>query len=600
MADKTFNLKVVNSTQVPKGILDGSLVRFKIPDGVTSLGRERFYNFNNLTYLDFNQVEEIPENTCRGCTNLATVIFTNHTTSIGAYAFYDCTKFEDIELPHTLTNIDFYAFYNAGSAYSQGTHTFTMINNEGVHTTIGAGAFQFSHLSNIDAYLNDVGPEAFSNCSSLTDVNVEIHGSLGPYAFDECRNVTNFSISPDTVITELSHSVFRYLAYNTYASANIADFDFRKSSFTTLDANTWGYCRFNGKIYFPSTLSSIKGNFLNSSTGNWMLYFTSAPTVNSSSYLRSDDGTSFTVKYCFPYDILGVVSNMTNWSTHTSQMMGYGTGFEAGSTLPQSLSSSGLIITWYTDDTLTTKVTVSTGADMVYYCTLISFLPTLADNDWSMIKLASQIGAVPDTWKVGDTKTYNYNGRTYTARLLDKTGSIGLTRASDSKPAYLYFETTEQLDNDHAAFSSGSNNVKKSSLIKDLNSGKRWGYFENDLRSALEDVNVVVAEQGKTAYSAPIPLKVWLPRFRDLFTVSNNWCRSDEWDAIGNTTTYYQGHDNNNDRRKAYNGTLGSQKYWCLSPSRNMASNLCIVNSDGSGNYVDARNSLGVVPCFAL
>ena len=137
MADKTFNLKVISSIRDSKGLLDGSLVSFRIPDGVTSLGRERFYNFNNLTYLDFNQVEEIPTNTCRGCTNLATVIFTNHTTSIGDYAFYDCTKFEDIELPHTLTNVVASSFYNAVSAYSQGTLTFTMINMESVHTTIG-------------------------------------------------------------------------------------------------------------------------------------------------------------------------------------------------------------------------------------------------------------------------------------------------------------------------------------------------------------------------------------------------------------------------------------------------------------------------------
>ena len=114
MADKTFNLKVVGSMRDLKGLLEGSLTSFRIPDGVTSLFRDTFYKFPQLTELDLNQIEVIPAEMCRECTNLANVIFTTHTTQIGDYAFYNCTKFEDTELPHTLKNIGQYAFSRVG------------------------------------------------------------------------------------------------------------------------------------------------------------------------------------------------------------------------------------------------------------------------------------------------------------------------------------------------------------------------------------------------------------------------------------------------------------------------------------------------------
>ena len=129
MADKTFNLKVVGSMRDLKGLLEGSLTSFRIPDGVTSLYRDTFLNFLQLTDLDLNQIEVIPAEMCKGCTNLANVIFTTHTTQIGDSAFYYCTKFEDTELPHTLTNIGASAFYGVGSYYDRGTHTFTMIDD---------------------------------------------------------------------------------------------------------------------------------------------------------------------------------------------------------------------------------------------------------------------------------------------------------------------------------------------------------------------------------------------------------------------------------------------------------------------------------------
>ena len=687
MADKTFNLKVVGSLRDLKGLLEGSLTSFRIPDGVTSLFRDTFYKFPQLTELDLNQVEVIPAEMCRECANLTNVIFTTHTTQIGDYAFYNCTKFEDTELPHTLTNVGNYAFYNVGSYYARGTHTFTMIDDVGVHTTIGYQAFFGSHLSEITAYLNNVDTYAFCNCSSLTKVDVEIHGSLNGYAFANCKYVMDFRIDPNSVITSLSDYVFQYLGDQTYsdASFHIADFDFRKSTFTYLSGYVWGYCHFNGKVFFPSTLKSIGGNFLYSATGNWMLYFNSIPSASSSSYLRNDSPDTFTVKYAFPYTKLDTALVTTNWSSHTSQMVGYGTGFEAETTLPAYRRDTGVGITWYSDVAMTTPITTSSSATDVYYCSLSStrlvwfvdtpslldasftisdgsttygegspipvnttvtitpsytdptknqlflltvngvdytsagtatiqvteslmikvaywdgehqpFLPILSDNPWSMIKLASQLNAVPITWKPGDTKTLTYNGDTYTARLVDKTGKY--KRVSDDSTAYLGFEVTELLPDFDEYHTGGENRPSDSQLLVKMNSGTIWDNMDADLKSVLETVKVKVARSGGSTI-IDWEGKLFLAREHDLFS-SRQYSVQAEWDLI-TQDQYYQLNDTNNARRKCRKtSSLGRDEYWEMSPKDNSSNFACYVQKDGHASVDSAAYNFGVAVRFAL
>ena len=688
MADKTFNLKVIGSMQGLKELLDGSLKSLKIPDGVTSLSPYRFYNFLQLTDLDFNQVEMIPPYICSGCPSLVNVIFSTHTTQIDDYAFHNCSKFRTAELPHTLRNVGQYAFYKAGSYYGHGNYTFTMINNVGVHTTLWASAFRESHLSEITAYLNDVSQYAFSNCLSLTKVDVEIHGSLDRYAFMECRNVMDFKINPNSVITDLGDGVFRSLGYQTYSNTNfhMADFDFRNSTFTSLPSNVWAYCCFNGNVYLPPTLETISGNFLSNATGNWKFYFNSIPKVSSSSYLRSDS-SNFTVKYLFPYELMGEASSATNWSSHTSQMVGYGTGFEAGSTLPQYTRGSGVAITWYSDAEMTNAITTSSSVTDIYYCSLGStrlvwyinapklhdasvtisdgtntytagdpvlvntsititpaytdpsinvlymlkindidyassgtatirmnqdlaitamywdgehqlFLPTLADTSWDMIKVASKMDEIPSTWNVGDTKTLTYNGQTYTARLVDKTGKF--TRVADGSTAYLYFELTELLTTTEVFNSNyDSNSASASSLLTSMNSGTIWNNLDAELKSVLEEVSIPISSGGKYPVISSFGAKVFLGREHDLFS-TRNYSSTYEWDVITAQDEYYQTYDTDIARKKIIKDSSNENSYWLMSPVEYSEDSIVCVNEYGSSNSFYVSDSSGVALRFAL
>ena len=690
MAEKIFNFNIIGTVDELKAYQSGNIVNARILDGVTSLHPYIFYDITSLQSVDFNQTEIIPKDCCYGCSNLTQAVFSTHTTQIGDYAFYNCTKLGNTELPHTLTNISSHAFYKVGSYYDRGTHTFTMIDDVGVHTTIGDSAFQESHLSEITAYLNNVGRYAFDSCSSLTKVDVEIHGSLGYAAFSQCQYVMDFRIDPNSVITSLSDYVFQYLGYETYsdASFHMADFDFRNSTFTALLNDVWANCHFNGKVFFPSTLTRIQGNSLSYATGNWMFYFNSVPSVSSSSYLKNDNPGTFTVRYAFPYTKLDTALVTTNWSSHTSQMVGYGTGFETGMTLPAYRRDTGVGITWYSDAALTTPITTSSSATDVYYCSLSStrlvwfvdtpslldasftisdgsttygegspvpvnttvtitpsytdpakdqlyllkvngvdytsagtatiqvtedltvtalywdgehypFLSTLSDNSWSMIKLASQFNAVPITWKPGDTKTFTYNGDTYTARLVDKTGKY--KRASDDSTAYLGFEVTELLPDDEVHNSSKNNNPNNSELLKKMNSGTIWDNMDADLKSVLETVKVKVSQGGGSSTQGTIidwEGKLFLPREHDLCSTRGNSVQA-EWDVI-TQDQYYQANNTDDARKKYRKNVTSSWYYWGMSPCSGNSSRVCIITTDGFAYTNRADDSNGVSLRFAL
>ena len=689
-ADEIATIEVTPASEYKQMLIDllqDTTVSITIPDEVTSLGVDRWKNDSYLTTVDFNNVVVIPEYTCYNCSNLTTVIFKTATTNIGDYAFYNCTKFEDTELPHTLTNIGQYAFYKVGSYYDRGTHTFTMIDDVGVHTTIGVHAFSESHLSEITAYLNSVDQHAFDPCPSLTKVDVEIHGSLSYAVFANCKYVMDFRIDPNSVITSLSSDMFLYLGDQTYSdtSFHIADFDFRNSTFTYLSGGVWGYCHFNGKVFFPSTLKTIEGNFLYSATGNWVTHFNSIPSVSSSSYLRDDSPDAFTVRYAFPYKQLETVSSTTNWSSHTSQIIGYDTGFEAGAKLPEYERDTGVSMTWYSDVAMTTPVTTSSGATDIYYCSLGStrlvwfvdtpslldasftisdgsttygegnpipvnttvtitpsytdptkdqlylltvngvdytsagtatiqvteslmikvaywdgehqpFLPILSDNPWSMIKLASQLNAVPSTWNAGDTKTFTYNGDTYTARLVDKTGKY--KRASDDSTAYLGFEVIELLP-DYEVYNRGDNSSpNKSELLAKMNSGTIWDNMDAELKAALETVKVKVSQGGGSSTIIDWEGKLFLPREHDLFS-KKAYSFQAEWDVI-TQDQYYQTNNTDSARMKYKKNSSSASGYWEMSPSHRGSSYVCFVSSGASPDYSGSTGSATVAVRFAL
>jgi uncharacterized repeat protein (TIGR02543 family) len=83
---------------------------------VTSIGEYAFYDCTSLTSVTIpNSVTSIGEYAFYDCTSLTSVTIPNSVTSIVDYAFYYCTNLTSVTIPNSVTSIGDYAFLNCPS-----------------------------------------------------------------------------------------------------------------------------------------------------------------------------------------------------------------------------------------------------------------------------------------------------------------------------------------------------------------------------------------------------------------------------------------------------------------------------------------------------
>ena len=82
-----------------------------IPNSVTSIGDYAFYDCTNLTSVTIGSgVTSIGDYAFSRCTNLTSVTIPDSVTSINKYAFSGCTRLTSVTIPDSVTNIENSAF----------------------------------------------------------------------------------------------------------------------------------------------------------------------------------------------------------------------------------------------------------------------------------------------------------------------------------------------------------------------------------------------------------------------------------------------------------------------------------------------------------
>lgn len=168
----------------------------RIPNTITTIGDYAFSNCTKLrSVIIGNGVTSIGDQAFNGCTTL-TGINVKNTQFVGKYAFYNCTALTEFTSSSALKTIGDYAFYNCNSL------DFLKFN-EGLEDI---GIFAFAQCSAIPSLklpdsLKRIGVRAFKDCSALEAVTFG-NGALTieAHAFENCVLLTEVTI-PQTVVS---------------------------------------------------------------------------------------------------------------------------------------------------------------------------------------------------------------------------------------------------------------------------------------------------------------------------------------------------------------------------------------------------------------
>ena len=175
--------------------------------GVTSIGK-RAFSYCEVTSITIpNSVTDIGDNAFIYCTGLTSITIPNSVTSIGINPFY-CTGLTSVNIPVTdlaafcNNKIVLLIYYNTNTPINlidaEGKEIKDYIIPSGV-TSIGNYAFyNCTGLKsiNIPNSVTSIGNYAFSNCTGLKSINIPNSvTSIGESAFSGCWGLTSINIS---------------------------------------------------------------------------------------------------------------------------------------------------------------------------------------------------------------------------------------------------------------------------------------------------------------------------------------------------------------------------------------------------------------------
>ena len=177
-----------------------------IPDSVTSIGSYAFNDCTGLTSITIpNSVTSIESYVFKGCTALTSITIGNSVTSIGKGAFYNCTGLTSVTFPNSVTSIE-------GGAFC-GCTSFTSITIPNSVTSIREQAFEYcSSLTSITIpnSIKCIDKYAFFYCNKLKNV------VIGDKVYKKHKVIKNKCKAYKAFNADLTCLGFQYKEGNTY------------------------------------------------------------------------------------------------------------------------------------------------------------------------------------------------------------------------------------------------------------------------------------------------------------------------------------------------------------------------------------------------
>lgn len=252
----------------------GELVSVTMPEGLTSIGNEAFYQSSIKTVSLPSTLNSMGTSAFRECKNLTGVVLPDALKDVKENAFYECSNLKTMTLGNQTANIEQYAFYRTA------IETVTIPNQ-----VVCINQYAFSHCESMrDLSINDapaiIANSAFAYCYNLKNINLgnaltglsvgnESSWTGGYGAFRDCWSIEEIDIPSS--LTEIGQHTFQgckrlYKVNLPNTIEHINDYAFENcaitqitlpSSLLTIDSHAFTNCPITS-IIFPSKLKSIK------------------------------------------------------------------------------------------------------------------------------------------------------------------------------------------------------------------------------------------------------------------------------------------------------------------------------------------------------
>ena len=170
---------------------DFSINKVVVQKGITSIGSFAFGDCSSLSSIEIPEgVTSIGSIAFAYCRSLSSIKIPEGVTSIGSQAFEGCSSLSSIKIPKGVTSIE-------GSAFEDCSSLSSIEIPKGV-TSIGSGAFAYcSSLSSIKIPegVTSIESRVFENCSSLSSIEIPKGvTSIEFYAFENCSSLSSIKI----------------------------------------------------------------------------------------------------------------------------------------------------------------------------------------------------------------------------------------------------------------------------------------------------------------------------------------------------------------------------------------------------------------------